>query len=48
MKFLYKYPQATYPYAGLVETNRGRSRHEMEYELERFCPTISITGTISG
>jgi hypothetical protein len=33
MKFLYKYPQAAYPYADLVETNRGRTRHEFEYEL---------------
>ena len=33
MKFLYKYPQEAYPYADLVETNRRRSRHEMEYEL---------------
>jgi hypothetical protein len=33
MKFLYKYPQAAYPYADLVETNRRRNRHEMEYEL---------------
>ena len=33
MKYLYKYPQAAYPYAKLVDTNRGRSRNEMEYEL---------------
>ncbi|MGE5101200.1 MAG: MGH1-like glycoside hydrolase domain-containing protein, partial [Deltaproteobacteria bacterium] len=33
MKFLYKYPQVAYPYADLVETNRRRSRNEMEYEL---------------
>ena len=33
MKYLYKYPQAAYPYADLVETNRRRSRHDMEYEL---------------
>jgi hypothetical protein len=33
MKYLYKYPQAAYPYADLVETNRRRSRNEMEYEL---------------
>jgi hypothetical protein len=33
MKFLYKYPHAAYPYADLVETNRHRSRNEMEYEL---------------
>ncbi len=33
MKYLYKYPQAAYPYANLIETNRGRSRQEFEYEL---------------
>ncbi|HTZ49925.1 MAG TPA: glucosidase [Verrucomicrobiae bacterium] len=33
MKYLYKYPQAEYPYRDLVETNRHRSRDEMEYEL---------------
>ncbi len=33
MKYLYKYPQRPYPYADLVETNRTRSRTELEYEL---------------
>src|SRR5678809_1403951 len=33
MKYLYKYPQASFPYADLVETNRRRNRYEMEYEL---------------
>jgi hypothetical protein len=33
MKYLYKYPQAAFPYADLVETNGRRSRHEFEYEL---------------
>ncbi|MCC6197836.1 MAG: glucosidase, partial [Burkholderiales bacterium] len=33
MKYLYKYPQAAFPYADLVTTNRGRGRHEPEYEL---------------
>jgi len=33
MKYLYKYPQREYPYRDLIETNRGRSREEMEYEL---------------
>jgi len=33
MKYLYKYPQAAFPYADLVETNRRRTREEMEYEL---------------
>jgi len=33
MKYLYKYPQAEYPYWNLVDTNRHRSREEFEYEL---------------
>jgi hypothetical protein len=33
MKYQYKYPQAAFPYADLVETNRRRNREEMEYEL---------------
>ena len=33
MKYLYKYPQREYPYRNLVETNRSRSREELEYEL---------------
>jgi hypothetical protein len=33
MKWLYKYPQRAYPYADLVETNRCRSRLDLEYEL---------------
>ncbi|MCU0959892.1 MAG: glucosidase [Pirellulaceae bacterium] len=33
MKYLYKYPQAAFPYADLVETNRRRSRNEFEFEL---------------
>src|SRR5262245_28600219 len=33
MKYLYKYPQAAFPYAKLVDTSRGRSRTEFEYEL---------------
>ncbi len=33
MKYLYKYPQAAYPYGNLVDTNRGRGRNEFEYEL---------------
>jgi hypothetical protein len=33
MKYLYKYPQAAFPYTDLVETNRRRSKNEMEYEL---------------
>ena len=33
MKFLYKYPQAAYPYDDLVRTNRQRTRLDYEYEL---------------
>jgi hypothetical protein len=33
MKYLYKYPQAAYPYADLVETSRRRTRADFEYEL---------------
>src|SRR5262249_20846658 len=33
MKYLYKYPQAAYPYSKIVLTNRARSRQEFEYEL---------------
>ena len=33
MKYLYKYPHQAFPYRDLVETNRGRSREEFEYEL---------------
>jgi hypothetical protein len=33
MKYLYKYPQEEFPYADLVQTSRGRSRNEFEYEL---------------
>jgi hypothetical protein len=33
MKYLYKYPQAEFPYAKLVEENRSRDRHQPEFEL---------------
>jgi hypothetical protein len=33
MKYLYKYPQAEYPYAQIVETNRARDKQAPEYEL---------------
>ena len=33
MKYLYKYPQAAFPYDDLVTTNRRRTRDEPEYEL---------------
>jgi len=32
-RYLYKYPQAEFPYNDLVAVNRDRSRHELEYEL---------------
>jgi len=33
MKYLYKYPQAAFPYDDLISVNGQRSREEMEYEL---------------
>src|SRR5580658_3683113 len=33
MRMLYKYPQAEFPYARLVEENRRRTRQQPEYEL---------------
>ena len=33
MKYLYKYPQAAFPYEDLVKTNAKRSKFESEYEL---------------
>ena len=33
MRYLYKYPQAAYPYDQIVARNRARSRTEPEYEL---------------
>jgi hypothetical protein len=33
MKYLYKYPQAAFPYDELVKINGQRTREEMEYEL---------------
>ena len=33
MRYLYKYPQAAFPYADLVHTNRSRTRNDLEYEL---------------
>lgn len=32
-KFLYKYPQAEFPYARLREENKSRTTHDREYEL---------------
>ncbi|MEV4798491.1 hypothetical protein AB0K18_00650 [Nonomuraea sp. NPDC049421] len=33
MRFLYKYPQAAFPYSDLVVTNAARDAHAFEYEL---------------
>jgi hypothetical protein len=33
MKYLYKYPQAAFPYHALIQTNRQRGRENFEYEL---------------
>ncbi|HSK28849.1 MAG TPA: glucosidase, partial [Candidatus Limnocylindria bacterium] len=33
MKFLYKYPQAEFPYNRLVEENRRRGKSDLEFEL---------------
>ncbi|SHN45119.1 MGH1-like glycoside hydrolase domain-containing protein [Cryptosporangium aurantiacum] len=33
LRYLYKYPQAAFPYTELVATNRSRGRGEFEYEL---------------
>src|SRR5579862_3303889 len=33
MRMLYKYPQAEYPYANLVEENKRRGKLDPEYEL---------------
>jgi len=33
MRYLYKYPQDSYPYSDLVQINRRRSRNDPEYEL---------------
>jgi hypothetical protein len=33
MKYLYKYPQAAYPYDRIVTTNKKLTRHDREYEL---------------
>lgn len=33
MKFLYKYPQAEFPYAQLTEENQKRGRDVSEFEI---------------
>jgi hypothetical protein len=33
MKFLYKYPQAAFPYDQLLNENRRRGKHDREFEL---------------
>src|SRR5438128_1329832 len=37
MKYLYKYPQAAFPYAELVAESRARGRHAPECELLDTC-----------
>jgi hypothetical protein len=32
MKYLYKYPQASFPYENLVATSKERNRGDLEYE----------------
>ena len=33
LRYLYKYPQAAYPYDDIVATNAARTREDLEYEL---------------
>ncbi|HSC34518.1 MAG TPA: glucosidase, partial [Thermodesulfobacteriota bacterium] len=33
MKYLYKYPQEAFPYSKLVDENKRRGKHDLEYEL---------------
>jgi hypothetical protein len=33
MRYLYKYPQAAFPYGDLIQQNRQRGRNDFEYEL---------------
>ncbi|MGH7849611.1 MAG: MGH1-like glycoside hydrolase domain-containing protein [Thermodesulfobacteriota bacterium] len=33
MKYLYKYPQEAFPYSKLVDENKRRDKHDLEYEL---------------
>jgi hypothetical protein len=33
MKYLYKYPQAAFPYAALIENNRPQDKSKAEYEM---------------
>ena len=50
MKYLYKYPQAAYPYADLVDTNRGRSRTEVGIRAarhRRVRPRIATSMSLS-
>ena len=44
MKFLYKYPQAEFPYAWFVEENRSRGRQASEFELLTLA-SLTITAT---
>jgi hypothetical protein len=33
MKYLYKYPQEAFPYSKIVDENKSRGKHDLEYEL---------------
>jgi len=48
MKYLYKYPQREFPYRDLLETNRRRTKEELEYELlDTGISTTTGTSTCS-
>lgn len=34
MKALYKYPQGEYPYSDILQENRRRTNHDLEYEID--------------
>ena len=44
MKMLYKYPQAEFPYAELIEQNRSRGRELPELELIELLPEVFEDG----
>jgi hypothetical protein len=44
MRFLYKYPQAEFPYVRLAEENRRRGRNAPEFELLDSAAVQGLTG----
>ncbi|HZN44425.1 MAG TPA: hypothetical protein VFB56_03805 [Nitrospiraceae bacterium] len=48
MKYLYKSPQAAFPYGDLVTTNRNRTRDELEYELLDTGVSMTCSGCRTG